>query len=85
MPKCVFFFATKNTFEVTLKLAKSLSIKDIIAIKYSSQKASKLSRKFIGAHHLGAHAVARAETVPPLDIISKTIENPTFEGLLFEY
>ena len=34
---------------------------------------------------MGLRAVARAETAPPSDHISKTFENPTFQWQLFDY
>ena len=39
----------------------------------------------IGAHHMGVRAVTRAETAPLSDHISKTTENPTLQGLMFDY
>ena len=54
-----------------------------LRLQPSSQKASKLLGKSIGAHYMGARAVARPETVLPPICITKMFENPLFLSLPF--
>ena len=54
-----------------------------LRLQPSSQKASKLLEESIGAHYMGARAVARPETVLPPSCITKMFENPLFLSLPF--
>ena len=54
-----------------------------LRLQPSSQKVSKLLGESIGAHYMGARAVALPETAPPPICIAKMYENLVFLSLLF--